>query len=199
MQNLISVKHRLCAAVVFALSAMPLTAHAGWDESTLGDLSDLHNAPTAVPFVAGVNLVTGRMGAVPTGGLDADIFTFTVPVGSTLTAIDLVSFAPDGPDGSGSFLALSAGTSIDSGDSNNHLSNLLVSVPGPLLPLMANPTFGGTGVFGPLEPGDYTFWFQETATTVSYQFSFTLTPIPEPSLLGAIALGAPLMIRRRSW
>jgi hypothetical protein len=181
-----------CAAVLTCGVLAVTSARADWNETVRGDLSDQHNQPTSIALVLPTTLITGRMGSDPVlGGLDADIFTFSVPAGSVLTALDLSVYVPSAVVGGGAFFALSAGTTIDPNDADAHLGNLLVSQPGALLPLLATPTFGGPGVFGPLEPGDYTVWFQETVNAVDYQFALTLTPIPEP---GAAAVLAPVLL-----
>jgi len=196
------VKSRCVKPAVFtcALALVSSAALAGWTEAVNGDLSNENESPTPVSLALGNNLITGRMGVDPLAGvLDADIFTFTVPADATLTAIDLTVYVPSLVLGNGAFLAISSGTTIDSGEPNAHLSNLLVDAVGPLLPLLATPTFGGTGIPGPLGPGTYTLWFQETITTVDYQFNLVLTPIPEPAtaIPAAVALTALAARRRR--
>ncbi len=179
-----------------------------WDELIHGDLSNDGLTPTFINFTVGNNLIEGRMGFDGVT-LDRDIWTFNVPVGQFLTAINLVSYgAPS--SGINSFMAIDDATTINIFDASNHLSNGLWTeeLDGlgntftPMLTILDNgsdpPPFGGTGFDGPLGPGDYTFWVQETSAEIDYCIDFVLTPVPEPGsamLMGVASLAC--LSRRR--
>ncbi|MEM9177732.1 MAG: hypothetical protein AAGC67_21180, partial [Myxococcota bacterium] len=155
----------LSLAIAFvAFSAAPNALALTWTETIDGDLSDAHGAPTFLALDPGVNTVSGTMGTPPGGPLDADIFTFTIGAGEALVGFDLTALVPSSPLGTGSFLALSSGTSISSSNPSLHLGAALIPGPADLLTSLGT-TFGGSGFTSPLGPGDYTFWIQETATT----------------------------------
>ena len=70
------------------------------------------------------------------------------------------------------------GTAPGQGEGDNVLDDL------------GNAIFGGTGFAGPLGPGTYTFWFQETTAGVDYALSLQVVPLPPAIwLLGSALLG----------
>jgi hypothetical protein len=177
-----------------------------WDELINGDLSNDGLTPTFINFTSGNNLIEGTMGFNGTA-LDRDIWTFNVPVGQFLTAINLVSYSAPAA-GINSFMAIDDATTININDSSQHLSNGLWTEEfdglgntfTPLLTILDNgPLFGGTGFSGSLGPGDYTFWVQETSAEVHYCIDFVLTPVPVPEPGSAMLLGAASLacLRRR--
>jgi hypothetical protein len=169
-------------------------------ESIDGDLSGDNNAPTILNFSVGNNVINGVMGDDEFGvglPLDRDFFTFTIDPGEYLTAINVTQYQLLG--GSGSFYAISAGTSITIDSTANHLSNHLVNGLGDILPALdAGSYSGGLGLDAPLGPGEYTVWFQETSALIPYQIEYVVTAVPEPSTaMFGVIFGIAAVARRR--
>jgi len=172
------------------------------------DLSDDGNAPTALTFGAGDNIIEGSMGWNGST-LDADIWTFTIAAGYEVSEIKLVTYSSTNPPTApnGHWMALAAGNTIDETQSVNHLSNGLWreeldinnnTYTDLLAILQAGPEFGGLGFTGNLQAGTYTFWVQDTSSFVDqYCIDFVVTPVPEPG--SALLLGAAsfVCLRRR--
>lgn len=196
------------ALPLLAALSLPFgTANAlNWNETIDGDLSGNGNAPTAILFTNGSNLIEGTMGAAGgVGPVDADVWTFTIAAGYYLTGISLVSYSAPA-SGINSFMAIDDATSINMSDPSLHLSNglwteQLDGFGNTYTDLMAildsGPAFGGTGFDGPLGPGDYTFWVQEGSEQVQYCINFDVTPVPEPGSVMLLGLAGMLMLRRR--
>lgn len=194
--------HRVAQFVGVALLAVNAAAAWAWDEAIDGDLSNAGLAPTALAFGNGSNFVAGTVGRPMAGAeVDRDYFTFTVPVGSVFTAINVL--APTVALGGGSFIGLQAGPQVTVPFSTPTADGLLGwtlysadDIGGNLLPLMAIPSNGSSGFGVPLGAGSYAVWVQETATgTAVYNFDFTLTAVPEPATAllwggGLLALAA---------
>lgn len=174
---------------------------------SLIDLSNDGNAPTFLTFSDGHNIVEGSMGWNGVT-LDADIWTFTVAAGYEVSEINLVTYNGSNPTfPNGHFMALASGSTINTTDATNHLSNglwreetdLLGNTKTDLLAILqAGPEFGGIGFTGNLQAGTYTFWVQDTTDFVNqYCIDFVITPVPEPG--SALLLGAAsfLCLRRR--
>lgn len=169
------------------------------DESIDGDLSSDNLNPTFLNAAFENNEVIGS--TIPTP-IDRDFFTITVDPGFELTAIlfQLYDTTEDQ-----SFFAVQEGSQVsDLNDPSMLLGTALIGGnPGnqqgdDVLDDLGNAFLGGTGFTGPLGEGTYTFWFQETAANVNYEFNFVVNQIPEPgslALLGAGAVG--LVLRRR--
>lgn len=199
--------------IAFLLAALALpfgTAQAlNWNEGFNGDLSDNGAAPTLVGTLSsGSNLFTGTMGSLGgTGPLDADIWSFTIAAGYYLTGINLVGYTSASGNNNDSFMAIANGTTIETDQAVNQLSNALWSKQTDgfgntytdLFALLdAGPDFGGIGFDGPLPAGNYTFWIQEGSDQINYQIDFVTTPIPVPEPGGALLLGmAGLWLLRR--
>ncbi len=169
------------------------TAATVYEEAVDGDFSGDLMTPTSVTLQLGPNTIIGQMGdngnTGATDGSDADYFTFTIAPGQELTFISIDSYSSPGDPGL-SFIGLTNDTQfidqIGTGLLGSSLFN--ASVPADLLNVLA---------FGPLGPGDYSIWLQETVdTTVDYQFTFTLIPEPGAPMMITLA-GAGLIVRRR--
>lgn len=160
-------------------------------ELAQGDYSDSGATPTPFgPLSLGVNTVVGTMGGTP---LDRDIFTFSVASGSTLTAIDLVSYNSPGNVGGGSFFSFGTGTTISDPNfgSAGSFGHAITSTTGSLAAQFNTP------IPLPLGAGDYTMWIQETAgDPVDYQVDFTTVPEPAGLLMIGM-LGCFLVFRRK--
>lgn len=175
-----------------------------YEETVSGDLSNNPSAPTSLDFSLGLNSVSGTMGFVG-GNTDADIFTFTVAPGQEITSLNVIAYTPSSSPGTGSFFAISAGTSISAAGGQTHLSNKLIAGPGEILPdLAATKRFtggftsspGASSLTSPIGPGTYTVWFQEAGkTSVDYKLGFTV--VPEPSTLAFFATGLSFLMFRR--
>jgi len=185
-----SMSPRLACTVIFTVLAAvtPGTASFAasvWIEAGVdGDLSDVGQTPTPLTFVTGKNTIQGTMGTPFLGDLDPDIFTIALSAGQQLTSIVVDSITP----GQNSFFAISAGATIDMFNGSTHLSNFLIGEPGEYFPRIAAPEFGGTGHAGPLGPGTYTVWFQETQLQRDYAMSYTVVPESSGVMLATLAL-----------
>ena len=174
---------------------------------SLIDLSDDGNAPTFLTFSDGHNIVEGSMGWNGVT-LDADIWTFTVAAGYEVSEINLVTYNGSNPTfPNGHFMALASGSTINTTDATNHLSNglwreetdLLGNTKTDLLAILqAGPEFGGIGFTGNLQAGTYTFWVQDTTDFVNqYCIDFVITPVPEPGSALLMGVASFLCLRRR--
>lgn len=174
---------------------------------SLIDLSDDGNALTFLTFSDGHNIVEGSMGWNGVT-LDADIWTFTVAAGYEVSEINLVTYNGSNPTfPNGHFMALASGSTINTTDATNHLSNglwreeidLLGNTKTDLLAILqAGPEFGGIGFTGNLQAGTYTFWVQDTTDFVNqYCIDFVITPVPEPGSALLMGVASFLCLRRR--
>jgi hypothetical protein len=174
------VKALLSAFGVLALtlSAAAAVVH---DEGSDGDLSSNELNPTALVFAVGGNTVIGAVSNV--AGVDRDFVTFTIALGQSLTALNLLAYSPDNLG----FAAFNAGTTsyIPSGTTaGNFLAGIHPSgtnVGTDLLPLFVSSSVTGNSLPAPsLGPGDYCFMIQQTSPiTTSYSLEFVVQqPVP---------------------
>lgn len=178
---------------------------AAFDESSLGDLSNIQGTPTTLSFSPGVNRVIGTVTGV---GDSQDWITFNVPLGSQLTSEVLAAYTST--DGQG-FTGFHSGTSFTGSTfdpasyhgyshfgtaAQNNVSPPANLVGVDLLPIMADPNQapGATGFTVPLGAGDYTFLIQQLGANTAYEFDFTITAIPEPSVLALLPLAFSLVV-----
>ena len=174
-------------------SAAVSDAMVAYDESVSGDFSPDFAAPTPVSFSNGANTIIGDIGANGEGGVvfgpsgnDSDRFTFTVPAGSQISSLTVDVYDATGNVGAGSLIAYVASGAFSS-DTDNDNNALFSAGSGDILPTLAG---------GPLGPGAYSFWLQETASsTIDYQVTFTQV-VPEPSA-ATLFVGAGALMRRR--
>lgn len=186
---------RLAFAITL-LAVAGLARASFWQESIQGDLSGVANAPTPLTFDLGPNRVIGTMGTDTDVGTptDRDIFTVTIPLGQAITSIYVNIYDPPGA----SFYAIAPGTSISLTDPSAHLSNVLINRTGEFLPNLAAGAYsGGLGLSDPMPAGTYTIWFQELASVVTYDFTYTVSVIPEPSAFALMLPPIALLRRRR--
>jgi hypothetical protein len=181
-------------AVLAALGAAPSSALGGiiWSESVNGGLSNNPSQPTVLTVSPGSNRVIGStdpgspVSNNPNLFTHADFFSFTVPNGYQLTAVNVLV----GDDQSLAFAAVGSGgqiTFVNTFPTNLLGSALFIGAGYDLLPLLGTDadTGVGTGFTPPLGPGTYTWWLQEDSagSTLSYDLSFEVSAVPEPSSL----------------
>lgn len=180
----------LATGLFFLVLTTSANAAVVWDESVNGNLSTNPDAPTVIAFSSGSNVVNGSC-----GNIDAqarDYMTFTIPTGSTLTALNLLVYSPDNTG----FCAINGGnTSII--PSNPTIGFWLAGI-------HVDPNFVGTDLFDAMrdasvtleslpasqvDPGDYTLIIQQTSPLITtYSFEFVMQgPLPvEASTWGSI-------------
>ncbi len=187
---------------LFAASALtivlciPASAVVVFDESTMGDLSTDPLAPTALDFSVGFNEI---IGSVSTPDDTRDIITFTIDDGFQLVGLFQLQYEDldiGGPGNTG-FHAINLGdtTFVPSGTTaGSFLGGAhIVEVPSTtnLLETLAAAPQAGTGFTAPLGPGTYTYLIQQTGPELTgYTMSFEVAPIPEPTSLVLVGLGA---------
>lgn len=181
----------LCGAVLLAGPAMGQFA---WNESADGEITGDRFAPLFLNAAVGSNLLSGT---VVDG--DIDYFTFVVPVGAELAAVNLLGYESEDFR---AFLGVQAGSEFtvdpDSPSPGDLLGYVLYGpdlVGFDLLPIIG--TGGGAiGFSGPLPAGQYTFWNQQTGIELtSYSFEFVI--VPAPAGAAALALAGLGLGRRR--
>lgn len=183
-----------------------------YDEFQDGSLSDSVNAPTVIStlLVLGENIVSGRLNEPSLGRSSqrADVFTVTVPDGFVLTSLVYTEANTTGSSSDAHFLAFHDSTGSFNGIENALFATLVSGdLQDNILPLEIDggdvaedngqPTPRGYEL--PLPSGDYTLWFQETdRNVIFYDFTFTITTVPEPSMaIFALVSGIFLIFRRR--
>jgi len=184
---------------ILALSltcALPAQATTAWDESSNGDLSNDRLAPSVLGLGIGSNSVLGTTGDNG-GGVDRDYFSFTVPDGTSLSAIQLLSNTS--VSGGASFFAIEAGPLILTTPSGLGVENLLGfahytngDVGSNILPLIA------IRFSGALPSGTYAAWVQDTGGPASYGFDFQISAVPEPANVTMLLAGLALLGLARS-
>lgn len=165
-----------------------------YSEAASGDLSGAFGSPTAVVLSNGANTISGSIGnnggSGATNGSDADYFTFNVAAGSAISAITIDAYAFSPNDPGVSFLGYTEDSAFFGQTGGDIAGSAFIEASsGDILPGLAG---------GPLGPGSYSFWLQETsANVVDYQL--TITQVPEPgsvALFSIAALGFVLHRRR---
>ena len=171
-----------------------------YDESSSGDLSNSGLTPTLLSVSLGSNELFGTTGKSPSGVIDRDYFTFTVPVGMDLSAITLLPGTQTLGTLGESFIGVEAGSEVTVLTSATDATGLLGwyhyttgDIGTNILPLMGEAGLNATDFTPPLPSGTYSFWVQEaSAGTVAYGIDFTVTATPEPGywpiLLGGLAV-----------
>jgi hypothetical protein len=179
------------------------SAAIAYDETASGDFAAANLDASGVSpgtfagiMTAGVNTITGSFGNSEAAGRDTDVFSFEIPAGQQLTAIDLTFTPVSGNAGGGSYFGIQGGLEIGTGfatvDSN--LSNALIVESGDILSRFAlGPEFGGTGLTAPLAAGNYTMFLSETNAVVDYQMDFNVSAVPEPETYAMLLAGLGLL------
>lgn len=165
---------------LLSVALIAAAASAGdYDESLDGDLSGNPNAPTPLVLTNGSNVISGTMVA-PSDV--RDYLTFTVPAGSSLTAINLNTYEDSvGGGGNTGFHALYADSvgfnpTMANGDDlygGSHVFEFFVGT--DVLPTLAGAFGAGNGFTAPLGPGTYTYLIQQTGPDFTvYELDFVL-------------------------
>ena len=181
------------------LSTVGANAAVIWAEAIDGDLSgDYLNPTVVVPAAVDNQLLYSSVSA------DREYFTLTINAGEELSAITVDSWTSVDDL---SFLAVSAGSTFSTPP----------TAPGPdPTSMLGYAHFGATdlgldilqaigggpgsqGFSGPLGPGQYTFWAQETGpNAAAATLNFVVTPEPSTALLFGLGLAGLAVPRRRS-
>lgn len=182
-----------------------------YDESVSGDLSNNWAAPTSLSFTPGSNEVLGSLvRPSSTSPGDRDYFSFTVPIGYQIQAINVLPGTVGGGSGV-SFFGIDSGLSfLDPNTTPN--ATLAASLLGytlygasdvgsSILPRLAasNTSTPPAHGFTSLGPGTYSIWIQEGSVgTFSYGFDVVIaTPEPATWLLCCAGLGVVVLATRR--
>jgi hypothetical protein len=190
----------VCAFAVFAVGI----AHGGgntiYDEDVSGDLSDDIDAPTQLGTLAlGVSSVSLNVenSASPDG--DFDVFTFSIAEGRAWSGLFVEEYIPGDAV---SFLAIDDADTFpvnpNFGDPTAFLAGALfgtADVGDDLFPLLEIPQAGGVGFDGPLGPGDYSVFVQQTGPLTEIALGFQVLPTPPAAAL--LGFGVLCVSRRR--
>ncbi len=180
-----------------------------WNEAINGSLSANQTVPTQFTLSAGANSIIGTVNG--SGGKAQDWVEVTIPAGDDLSTLVLASYTSTDNQGFSGFQTgslfvgspFTAGsytgyTHFGTGATNGTLpaTNLVGS---DLLSLMANPALaaGSKGFTTPLGPGNYTFLIQQLGASTNFQFDFNVATLPEPGMLGLLAMALFLASRPR--
>jgi len=193
------VHARVSTLAAFSLaSCVSAVSNAGivWNESINGDVSDDRLNPTSLTLHAGSN----SFSATSQDG-DLEYVHFTLPVGTSLTAIVNVSYAGTGDNLA--FIGVQAGTTFTEPDTGTVVGNILGyahfgpdegTVGQDILPIMAT-SFAAIGFTPPLTGTHYTFWMQQLGNPCTYEFSFQV--VPTPGTAGLLAAAGLVLMRMR--
>lgn len=196
--------------ITMACTASYATNAAMWAEPAGGDLfSNDGLNPTLIALDGGVNTIRGTTGF--TAIVDRDYFYFTLSAGQQLDSIFLRPVTEVGSQVS--FIGVQSGNQVTVNPTGGNPAGLLGyalyglnQVDTNILDDIGNNMLhpGTTGFTGPLGPGTYAFWVQDTAFgTFNYNYEFNVSgdPIPTPlpgaylAMLGG--MGVLGLLRRR--
>jgi hypothetical protein len=186
----------LSLVMAAALLAAPLTRASSFNEATDGDLSNNRLAPSTLSLTPGDNTVTGTVIAG-----DVDYLTITVPVGFTLSQINLLSFVSVDDL---AFISIQAGSTFTQPPTGTDVSQLLgwahfgPTAPVPYFDILGTSS-GAIGFTSPLPAGPYTLWIQQTsAQQVAYSWDFVVGSgsVPEPGSAALALFGVAALLGR---
>lgn len=192
MKRIANIMFLTFSIVVFCgVIAFNAQAAIVYDEAVQGDLSNDHLSPTVVTLGVGQNLIMGSTVHQPS--LDRDFFTITIGTGQALSAIVLSSYTNTDDQ---SFFGMTNGNRFNGlGFSDVSGWALIGALPG----LSVGDNLLDDMAGGPIGPGAYSFWLQETAGNTTYTLDYQVAAVPLPAALplflsGLLGLGA--MARR---
>jgi hypothetical protein len=199
--------------VTLACTASLATHAAVWEEPVRGDFSNDGLSPTLISLDPGVNTIRGTTGF--TDIVDRDYFYFTLAAGQQLDFIFLREGTQVGANAT--FIAIQGGDKVTLDPMGrtpvgllgftlyNNTSQLDTNILDDIGSLLDDGAFAGaTGFSGPLGPGTYAFWVQDTAFgTFNYHYEFNVssdpipTPLPGAFLAMLSGMGVLGLVRRR--
>jgi len=197
--------------ITMACTASFATKAAVWEEPAGGDLfSNDGLSPTLITLDPGANTVRGATGF--TDIVDRDYFYFTLAAGQQLDSIFLRPVTEVGSQVT--FIGVQSGNQVTVNPTGGSPAGLLgyalyslAQINTNILDDIGNNVLnpGTTGFTGPLGPGTYAFWVQDTAFgTFNYNYEFNVSgdPIPTPLPGAYLALLSGLSVlgiaRRRA-
>jgi hypothetical protein len=192
--------YRSAPAVLAAFGVVGVVLHGGaaaldYNETIDGDLSNDQFNPTLLALDLGTNTIAGTTtndnGVTP---LDRDFFVVQVGAGQTLVSLTLDEIITD-PVFNTFFMAVDDQVGFDSLINPNGFLGFNIFGLERLNENVLDILEGEDGPVGPLGPGTYTFWYQETGSPT--QYAFTATLVPEPGSAIALLLGAGGLLTRR--
>lgn len=192
MHSIAHTMVRTCSIILFC-SMIVVSAHAAtaYDEAVNGDLSNDNLSPTSISLGVGENLILGSTVHEPS--LDRDFFTIAIGAGHALNAVVLSSYTNTDDL---SFIGYKVGGQFAGlGFSGVDGWGLIGDPPGPSVGDDVLSFLAG----GPVGPGVYSFWLQETTGSTTYTLDYQVAAVPLPAALplfvsGLLGLGA--MARR---
>ncbi len=164
----------VASVIALGLSCAASVVAEDYRESSNGDLSDDPLQPTVIPVDEGENRVRGQTIDFPT---DRDIFTLVVPPGLEITGLFLSEFELiSSPSDGGSLIALEEGDQITDLNSSDNLRGFVIAgtTSGTEVGDELLDDLGG----GPLGPGSWTFWIQNTGSITAYELTALAEPQP---------------------
>lgn len=195
-----SIRTTAALAAIVGFAPMAL-ASVFYDEAIDGDMSDDRFNPNVFNLGLGSNTIISEtlLSNLPQPEGDRDFFTVVVGVGQTLSQIVLTEASnPGGGFDSAAFVAMQFGPIITVDPENpfpnaGDLSGFILTTSDLIgTDVMAELS----GLDGPLGPGEYAFWVQQTGEDLT-RVGLEFTVIPAPGAIATLGLGALLAGRRR--
>lgn len=136
-----------------------------FDEARGDEASDDRFNPTSLAFPLGSStVVVNQQGDFEIGGRDLDYITFEVPAGQQLTALNMEGYIAD--PNNAAFLGLVLGDTFPTDENNTDITDLdggqLINEFQIGTDILPNFSQFVSSFSAPLEPGEYTLWFNQT-------------------------------------
>ena len=188
-----------CVTVVAALLfvAQSFANNISYVESVDGEIGDPSSVTDMGVAGFGSNTVTGIIeNTTLSSGFDADVFSFTIEPGHQLQSIAFAVMESNLMVESQHLIAFNDGP-VDTvaGLDNIFIGLVTSSFVGQNFLTSTDDLFGSPPVGGPLGPGTYHVWFQETLVTEDVNYTIEIQVVPEPTsafLVVMIGVGAAL-------
>jgi hypothetical protein len=203
------VKRALLVSMFLTTLVSPMRASADFIEPGNGELSGNFQNPTPIALLPnGSTRIAGTVQGAGMGvSIDLDYFTFTVPEGQVLAALNVLP-GTVGAGAIGTFIAIFAGATAAnpatavSMDTLGYYLYRTADVGTDILDNIGSFNFLGTnpsqGFTPPLGSGAYTGWIQEGFNgTFPYNFELVLRSVPAPPTILLIAIAGLAMGLRR--